>query len=173
MANETVHRISSPGVWEATSVQSIIGIRKREAISAQRPQDASGLDTVNHGFSKPSTVLSDRFHAKRSLTWLDQSTKFKPALNEWEAWTLSFTGHFDAVPLNDELEDSDRSQLFISKPGPIVRLGTRSVAVGFGNLVKVIALGHERFEQHSGFDGRDLALDGLSTRKRKTTRKSL
>jgi hypothetical protein len=72
-------------------------------------------------------------------------------MDPWEAWTLSLTGEFRTRSLlpdhDDEVdEDADDDELFVVSPGPIARLGKRSVAVGLGNTVKVITLGKEFFD---------------------------
>lgn len=49
----------------------------------------------------------------------------------------------------DDLEDPSaafQDELYIASPGPITSLGKRSVAVGFGNTVKIITLGKESLQ---------------------------
>lgn len=48
-------------------------------------------------------------------------------------------------------EDNDDS-LLVSKVGPVCRVGQRSVAVGFGNTVKVLLVGNERYEDDDDDD---------------------
>lgn len=78
----------------------------------------------------------------------------------WQAYTLSHTGDFLQRPLLSSPSSSPSSsplsfpfgttdpgafaqsqQLFVSEAGPVARLGGKSIAVGFGNTVKVISVG--------------------------------
>lgn len=63
----------------------------------------------------------------------------------WEAWILSANGEKMTALLTAD-EDSNSSHLLATSCGPLVRIGERSMAVGLGNLVKVITVGHERFD---------------------------
>ena len=88
----------------------------------------------------------------------------------WQAWTLSMGGEFRSRPLGltsqddtDELLGDD--QLFVAAAGPITKLGKRSVAVGFGNTIKIITLGKETF------DGSGTSVDlGMAIHKSKMRR---
>ena len=44
-------------------------------------------------------------------------------------------------------------QLFVTRCETVARVGRRSVAVGFGNMVKVVMVGNERFEGEEGEEG--------------------
>lgn len=84
----------------------------------------------------------------------------------WEAWTLSSTGKFRCRPLISDSPDENAGdpdsdqQLFVASLGPIKRLGSKSVAVGYGNTVKIVTVGRETFEG-VGEDGVDLGLGGM------------
>ncbi|EKG19559.1 hypothetical protein MPH_03423 [Macrophomina phaseolina MS6] len=103
---------------------------------------------------------------------------------EWEAWTMSAAGELHTTPLLPrprrdssseeylEEEEIEEEQLFVSKPGPIVRVGKRSVAVGFGNALKIISLGSERFEEEPTNTVVDSATLSLSWRKKAQGKKA-
>ena len=80
------------------------------------------------------------------------------------------SGEFRSRPLGSSLVgDSDGllgdDQLFVAAAGPITKLGKRSVAVGFGNTIKIITLGRETF------DGSSTSADlGMAIHKSKTKR---
>jgi hypothetical protein len=104
----------------------------------QRAQDQSKPSTLSRSFESAFARSN-----QRGLSAEDTDT--------WEAWTLSSTGEFRARPLvPDDMEDTTEASyeddLFVAAPGPITRLGKRSVAVGFGNTVKIITLGKESFD---------------------------
>lgn len=56
--------------------------------------------------------------------------------------------------------DSGRGQLFVTGCETVARVGRRSVAVGFGNMVKVVMVGNERFEGEEGAQEVVLAMTG-------------
>jgi hypothetical protein len=88
---------------------------------------------------------------------------------EWEAWALSYQGDFRTRPLlpddsNSPLEIPFADDLFVATPGPIKKLGKRSVAVVFGNAVKIVTLGKELFDGSGSSDGGTLDI-GLGSYK--------
>ncbi|KAF2706724.1 hypothetical protein K504DRAFT_459133 [Pleomassaria siparia CBS 279.74] len=172
LATEAVHCVEPAGVWESTEVPSIIGIRK----CIQSPTPSSSASGVDNGtFSADPTVTTSalKFRSTRGenvtslFTSLDSAfttRNFPPSSTDsdsWEAWTLSSAGEFHSKPLmssnNPEDEQCIDEQLFVASPGPITRLGNKSVAVSFGNTVKVITLGKESFDSMMGVE--DPAMD--------------
>ncbi|KAL1642378.1 hypothetical protein SLS58_005452 [Diplodia intermedia] len=102
---------------------------------------------------------------------------------EWQAWTLAANGELHTTPLlprprrdsTSEVyleDDFEEEQLFVSKPGPIVRIGKKSVAVGFGNALKIISLGSERFDEETANAVMDSATLGLTWRKKAQGKKA-
>jgi hypothetical protein len=159
LANDNIHYVEPAGVWESTGVLSVIGIRRSNP-SPTPSSTASGVEYASPEPSALATALKQRATkqstSSRLLTSLDSAfhTYHPPAspmdMESWEAWTLSSTGEFRAKPLIVESEEIDEplldEQLFVAAAGPITKLGKRSVAVGFGNTVKIITLGKETFD---------------------------
>jgi len=94
----------------------------------------------------------------------------------WEAWTLSSTGEFRSRPLvPDDLDGTaevpHEDELLVTAPGPMTRLGKRSVVVGFGNTVKVITLGKESFDGLTNLQSNamDIGLGSYKWRARRGT----
>jgi hypothetical protein len=161
-ATEAVHCVEPAGVWEPTGALRIVGIRR----CTQSPTPSSTASGVDSGYfaAEPSALasaLKQRAAAEGKpnslLKSLDSAfhSRNPPAsprdFDNWEAWTLSSDGEFRARPLvSDPSDEADplisEEQLFVAAPGPITRLGKRSVAVGFGNTVKVITWGKESFD---------------------------
>jgi hypothetical protein len=155
-ATEVVRYVEPAGAWESTNASSIIGIRK----SNPSPTPSSTQSGADDGhYSADPTVLASALKQRArkhsvpnvpskygSRTSIHSSTE---DADVWEAWTLSSTGEFRSRPLcPDDLDDpiaSFQDDLFVASPGPITKLGKRSVAVGFGNTVKIITLGTELF----------------------------
>ena len=72
--------------------------------------------------------------------------------DEWEAWTMHADGVVTSYPLSDSAAEGPDESLLVSRAGPVCRVGQRSVAVGFGNTVKLLAIGNERYEGEDGND---------------------
>ena len=152
-ATESLHWVENAGVWEACQAPAIIGIRKRLQIPASTTGVTSSALSEN-GTASFLPTLRSRKRRTKNLTQAQAHSN-----DDWEAYTLSTSGDFYTTPLQAPATQADElDPLFVACAGPICKLGARSVAVGFGNGVKVIALGHERFGQ--GGDGVDEASPG-------------
>jgi hypothetical protein len=163
-ASEAVHYVEPAGVWESTSASSVVGIRRHNSppTPSSTTSDAGDADYS----ADPAALVSALKQRARKQSIPNALFKFSsnristhPASNDtdtWEAWTLSSTGEFRSRPLcPDDLEDPTgafQDDLFVASPGPITRLGKRSVAVGFGNTVKIITLGKELFQGLSAME---------------------
>jgi hypothetical protein len=64
----------------------------------------------------------------------------------------------------------DEDDLLVASPGPIVRLGKRSVAIAFGNVIKIVTVGSDRFEEDVD-EWKDLVLVGGNRRRKAALRK--
>lgn len=187
-ATESYHWVEHPGTWEATQMQALVGIRKPTSISTPTSATSSSSDTdpfhhanghVDSGFLKHRIKSGIAAKPKRTST----ASRRDSETEDWEAWTLSTTGELNVTPLSPSLDRKgslegglpmmEDDQLFVAKPGPIVRLGKRSVAVGLGNTVKVIMLGTARFEEDSLDELSDPAVASVKWRKKHSNRKAL
>ncbi|KAF3049829.1 hypothetical protein E8E11_006040 [Didymella keratinophila] len=187
-ATEAVYWVDSAGVWETTSASSIVGVRRRtqstpaSSIASDDEDDApvpiAPTSAVRQRASKPSDALV----TSRSLNGSTKGRSGTPTIigdtDPWEAWTISSNGEFRSRPLlpdDDDDMENEAEDLFVVKPGSITRVGKRSVAVGFGNTVKVITLGKEVYNGvtvQSG--GLDIGLGSYRARpKRGMERKAL
>jgi hypothetical protein len=159
-ATQDVHCVEPAGVWESTNLLSVVGVR-RCIISSPPSSSASDEEedeTPSH-FTGPTSSLKQR--AKLRGTPLSHDA---PDADSWEAWTLSSTGEFRSHPLiPDDVDSADdalaEDDLFVAAPGPIMRLGKKSIAVGFGNTVKIVTLGKELFDGTTRSGGEGSALD--------------
>ncbi|KAF2748135.1 hypothetical protein M011DRAFT_467179 [Sporormia fimetaria CBS 119925] len=165
-ATERKHYAEPAGVWEVTNTQSIAGVRRPappctpqsnsssdsedDYISARAIVPASALKAKEHQSPDASSCNRPSKQARRESSSSDDDDGTEA--DTWEAWTLSSTGEFRTRPLlddNDASLDQVHQQLFVASPGPAARVGNKSVALGFGNTVKIISLGKESF-----FEGR-------------------
>ncbi|PVI08577.1 hypothetical protein DM02DRAFT_607963 [Periconia macrospinosa] len=187
-ANEVIHLVEPAGTWEATSSLSVVGIRKYNA-SPTPSSTASGSELTG---PEPAALASA---LKQRAVKVDASERFAQtpgssihthrlasSLSDtegWEAWTLSSTGEFRSRPLISDSDDAGQplleEQLFVAAAGPIAKLGKRSVAIGFGNTVKIITLGKENFGALSGIlDGpEDYNMGKYKSRSKRTPGRKL
>ncbi|KAK0728088.1 sterol-sensing domain of SREBP cleavage-activation-domain-containing protein, partial [Lasiosphaeria miniovina] len=132
---EVIRRVANPGTWEALSNGSIVGVRQKPQAQAQQWQ------------SKVAVGGLRKRGGNRSDTGSGGS-----ASEAWEVWVISnleTKGDLETRLLDlPDGDKHDQGHLMISDLGPMVRLGTKSVAVGLGNVIKVISVGHEYFDEH-------------------------
>ncbi|KAF2632249.1 hypothetical protein BU25DRAFT_384031 [Macroventuria anomochaeta] len=186
---EAVHYVEPAGVWESTSISSIVGVRRRTQSTStpsvisddddDAPNSIAPTSAVRQRASKPKNpIVSSRF-TNGSTNGRQYTHTSTNDTDPWEAWTLSSTGEFRSRSLlpndYDDMDDDAKDDLLVVAPGPIVRLGKRSVAVGFGNTVKIITLGKELFDGMTVQDGGlDIGLGSYRARpKRGSDRKAL
>lgn len=79
---------------------------------------------------------------------------------------LSATGERITMPISDDENNPGGRHLFATSCGPMVRVGRRSVAIGLGNVIKVITVGNERFD--GAHDSSDDMMASILSRRRKT-----
>ncbi|KAJ8105569.1 hypothetical protein OPT61_g10096 [Boeremia exigua] len=179
-ATEAVFCIDSAGAWESTGTSSIVGVRRRaqsgstSSVISYDDEDTLNsvisISAVRQRSSKPEKALV----SSRSTNGRRHTQSLTDEADSWEAWTLSATGEFRSRSLLpddcDEMEDDAEEDLFVVAPGPIARLGKRSVAVGFGNTVKIITLGKELFDGTTAQNGGlDIGLGTYRARARRGT----
>jgi hypothetical protein len=156
------YRTESPGIWEVLPIGAVVGIRK--TITPANPK-SSGFKSQSS--RSASTGLRKRSHSRPSSTSPSSTSTEDPT---WETWLLTAKGERFSVPLCDSSSAPSSAgagpevELLVNEPGPITRVGQRSIAVGFGNVLKVITVGHERFTVE------DTASDDLAKRSRRRRR---
>ncbi|KAL9083952.1 MAG: hypothetical protein Q9165_008295 [Trypethelium subeluteriae] len=168
-AAEALHWVDSAGVWESCAAQAIIGIRKRPQIT-----QATSEDSKERGYNNGTTNFLHTLRSRRRIVENAIGAR-RHDNDDWEAYTLSTSGDFYTTPLHPSSATVDEADpLFVSSAGPICKLGARSVAVGFGNGIKIVALGHERFEElGSGIDTGGAGYIGSVSRRGKQNKKQL
>jgi WD40 repeat protein len=153
-AIEKVHQIDSPGMWHALATGLVVGVRKT---SPSRPPSR------DFASSPRSSTSSLR---RRGGAMVHPQVYSPPDEDIWEAWMLSPKGEKLIVPLlsKDDGQHADH-QLLVSTCGPMAKVGRRSVAVAFGNVIKIITVGHERFD--TGDDSSEDVTLAMAGRRRK------
>ncbi|KAM0335714.1 hypothetical protein ACHAQA_000764 [Verticillium albo-atrum] len=144
-------QINNPGIWEALPGGFIVGVRQDRPAPARYSPDPS---PTRQG-------LRQRLYSFRR----DDVPGFNA--DKWEVWVASHSGRHDVYetrPLHSD--DDDGGCLIISELGPMVKVGTTSVVVGFGTILKLITVGHEHFED-GRVTGRGQDLLNIGSRRRK------
>jgi hypothetical protein len=120
-AVRTKHTLQNSGAWSLVSSQAILGLRK------QVQQQANGV--------KPPVPLSMR--KRRMKRSLEQAATHDDV---WEAYKFSLDGEMDTVSMsmNGSNASEDSGALYVNDPGPAVTLDSQTVAVAFGNVVKIL-----------------------------------
>jgi hypothetical protein len=124
-------QIVNPGAWELLSPGCVLGVRRTATfIGESRPimLGSTGLRQRSRG-PEAKSVSRDTFEVwmMRELEKEDEGVETQPLED-------------------DETSSGQASPLLISEFGPVVKVGTRSMAVGLGNVVKVLTIGQERFD---------------------------
>jgi hypothetical protein len=141
---ESRYVIENPGQWEALQVGYLVGVRKvevpQEITNKSRPVAISGLRRRGLDVSRPLSIKTHPAEIEDS----------------WEVWSLSARGEKAVTPLSGY---NERGNLLVGSLGPLQKVGNRSIAVGLGNVIKVITVGHEKFDGESSND--DQAFVGM------------
>lgn len=147
-AEETKRHVENPGTWDIVSDGSVVGVRQkswqRRGVTAESRRRADGL----------------RHRSPRKETSRD-------VFGRWEVWTVSQLSRMRTDETRQLFQDDEKSgHLMVSELGPMIRVGQRSVAFSFGNVVKLMTVGgHERFDVGAGDTDREHLNMGSRRRK--------
>ena len=153
---EIRRHVKNPGLWAAVCKGCIIGIRRIQPPQAREPPPASTTGSL-----------------RRRAGLHPETRQSSATAGKWEVWVmrqLEAEGEdsYESRPLSTPEEDKAAGdQLMVTELGPIIKLGTGSVAVGFGNVVKIISAGHEHFDSPSDRLAPDKDLINLTNRRRR------
>jgi hypothetical protein len=115
---KTTHTLSHPGAWHALPSHAILGIRKRPP-------------------PVPEPLTSPQLRHRRSAR---SQHLIESSQDEWEAYCLSLSGELKTLDLssaNSASGDTEQA-LYVTKPGPTAVLDSQSVAIAYGNCIKVL-----------------------------------
>ncbi|KUI56803.1 Sterol regulatory element-binding protein cleavage-activating protein [Cytospora mali] len=148
---QVTRRIHNPGVWTPLRNGCVLGIRKK--------QDAAPRSPIQERL--PAFAQSSLRRRARA----DSPPKHPKPDDTWEIWVITRLEREGDIETTPFIGQDDPAALIVSDLGPIVKVGSSSAAVGYGNVVKVIAVGHERFE--SAEEGHEAENIGLTSRRRR------
>ncbi|KAG8360363.1 hypothetical protein FVEN_g1877 [Fusarium venenatum] len=128
-AKETKKHVQNPGSWSILSDGSVVGIRQKSN---------RALDAQTNGRRKTEGLRhrSPRKESGRDL------------FGRWEIWSAPQSGFLRMDETRPLFQADERAgHLIVTELGPVVRVGQRSIAFSFGNVVKLVTVGgHERFD---------------------------
>lgn len=168
---ERQHWINNVEGWDSTDMNMILGVRRRENEEQDVPTTIiENNNTLSSSISwmqkKGGSLISRSSRNPVSSTApLIPQAKFPLISTTWEGWAMSANGHltfYDIPDYNDnshpndvrnhrmsglgigsELDGITRTRLLIRTVGPVCKYGTKSIAVAFGNIIKVLYFGKE------------------------------
>ncbi|CAG8962205.1 hypothetical protein HYFRA_00005257 [Hymenoscyphus fraxineus] len=145
--------IENPGEWRTLPIGYVVGVRKRE--SAAETKKTTGID-----LALTSSPGLRRRGAPQGIC-----SKKEPDVEDdvWEAWSISAKGDRSTTPLSDGLHGFEH--LLVSGLGPMEIVGRKTIAVALGNVVKVVTVGHDRFDDFENDD--DATFVGMPATSRK------
>lgn len=149
---ENVYGMELPGKWDVLPVGYVVGVHKTEPSS-------------NKEKTKMSQPLSSGMRRRGDFTrLLAKDLNDTPQDDQWEAWTLSLRGDKSSMKLSGE---SDTTELLVSGLGPIEIIGKRSIAVALGNVVKIVTVGDERYDNDDISAPHDAVFAGTASGRKK------
>ncbi|KAJ4385945.1 hypothetical protein N0V85_007954 [Neurospora sp. IMI 360204] len=159
---EVKKRIENPGRWEMLPNGGIVGVRRvpvSSSSSSSRRRSFQAVSSgagVGSGLRRRGGAAAAAAAAAAGSSTADATDATTPDIGttRWEAWAFNNlesakTKGIETQPLDQQADEEDTmyDNLLVSELGPMVRLGTASVAVGLGNVIKVISVGHEHFDK--------------------------
>ncbi|KAG6357148.1 hypothetical protein INS49_015025 [Diaporthe citri] len=145
-----IHRVDYiDGLWISSEAKIVGGTLEEPQALLPVQGFASYMVVRTHGVDLVD--LYSRGHA-------DPSPRRTKLEETWEIWVISRVekeGNIETTPL---VAPDDPAGLIISALGPMIKVGYSSAAVGFGNVVKIITVGHERFENADDEGAEDINL---------------
>ncbi|KPM41664.1 hypothetical protein AK830_g4924 [Neonectria ditissima] len=145
---ETKRHVENPGTWDVLSDGSVAGVRQR---SEQNCGTTIGGQQQMNGLRHRSPRKETR----------------KDTFERWEVWTVFQCGRLRTDETRPLFQDGEKlGHLIVSELGPMIKVGQRSLAFGFGNVVKLLTVGgHERFETSTEESDREYLKVGSRRRK--------
>lgn len=178
-ATEHHHWITKVEGWDTTDMNMIMGVRRREkeeSLGETRPNSIEARlgEWINSLLFTAIKIMGASFGSVHN----DEKPKVsaKPPLNStWEGWAMSASGKISYYDIPDVVRSSGlsggSSRLLIKKIGPVTKYGHKSIAVAFGNIIKVLYFGREEdqheFEESDGNSLLSGSFTGGRTRKRR------
>ncbi|CAN6650733.1 hypothetical protein TRVA0_024S01816 [Trichomonascus vanleenenianus] len=130
-ASEKQHWINNVEGWDATEMNMMMGVRRKE-------EDDAGYSSGSASESFTNLTLT-QLASGRKLRNRKKPIQVTPPLNiVWEGWAMSAAGQVSYYDIPDI-----SSRLLIKAIGPVAKYGRKSIAVAFANAIKILYFGNE------------------------------
>ncbi|SCU78824.1 LAMI_0A06128g1_1 [Lachancea mirantina] len=120
--------------WNVTDSNFLIGVRRKANKEVTEVCTSSASTLLTHS-SMTEAIKRTNIPPKKVQT----KTSVDYCISEiWEGWTMSVNGTVTShsIPFGE-------NGLLTTKIGPAEKFGTKAIVVAFGNIMKVLFLGHE------------------------------
>lgn len=135
-------QVQNPGAWVTLPCGAIVGIRKTCYHNRCSPaQDHSRPSPLTDGlrrrtFGSPDNTRIPQYSSSKNKIHLPSGN----ANDDWEVWMMSNLGSENPTEDSTALCPEDDGHLFVSDLGPITNIGTESLVMALGNVIKVISV---------------------------------
>jgi hypothetical protein len=155
-ATEHLHWMDNVEGWEATEINMIMGVRRKEqSLAACVPEVDAPSSAVLRRLAGSFRRSSPPTPGKRKPI-----QKKPPLSTTWEGWAMSGSGLVTYYKIPDttaSFADSNgvtrrAGRLLIRRVGPVVKYGQKSISVAFGNTMKILYFGSEEFHDDIDYD---------------------
>lgn len=137
---EKKHILSNVDRWDVTENNTLIGIRRKPELISANTNEQIASTSMSHTMSANEFDLDNNIHNRsKNSNQVKRLNSFK-INNVWEGWTMNADGKvvFHEIP-------TGVNGLLVNRIGPLRKFGTKSIIVGFGNIMKMFYIGHEEF----------------------------
>ncbi|PRT53667.1 hypothetical protein B9G98_01287 [Wickerhamiella sorbophila] len=131
---EQCHWLENIEVWEASEINSILGIRRRP--DSDVSDEAETIELRNQDYTGSLNMMRSLRNRGESLSPLHSGHHHC----DYEAFALSANGKLTCSEICFDSQAQGASQLLEDKISAVGKVGTRSVCIGVGNTLKVLGL---------------------------------
>ncbi|OUM52128.1 hypothetical protein BVG19_g1286 [[Candida] boidinii] len=151
---EHQHWISNVEGWCATDLNMLLGVRRKDNEDIEGPTNGLPRDYLNNSINSLDFINHDLRNRKSKISSAKKAQNVYPKISStWEAWTMSASGHIRYYSIPDGTD----SGLLIKRLGPVKKFGHKSIAVSFGNIMKILYLGNDNLIEEGEHDTEGLS----------------
>ncbi|OWB70779.1 hypothetical protein B5S31_g458 [[Candida] boidinii] len=151
---EHQHWISNVEGWCATDLNMLMGVRRKDNEDNEGPTNGLSRDYLNNSINSLDYINHDLRNRKSKTSSAKRAQNAYPKISStWEAWTMSASGHIRYYSIPDGTD----SGLLIKRLGPVKKFGHKSIAVSFGNIMKILYLGNDNLIEEGEHDTEGLS----------------
>ena len=137
---EKKYHLSNVDRWDVTENNTLIGIRRKPELIVANPEQKISSSSMLRSISACESDVDNKIYKRNNANSSAKRLSNFEIHNVWEGWTMDANGKviFHEIPIGI-------NGLLVNRIGPLKKFGTKSIVVGFGNIMKMFYLGHEEF----------------------------